>query len=49
MPTLEIAFDAEAICVRGVVRLPRERDLVMQEAGKAAAGAPLRFELKYRR
>jgi len=49
MSTLEVEFDGEAICVRGVVRLPRERELVMKEARKTAAGAPLRFELRYRK
>ncbi len=48
MPTLDVAFDGEAVCVRGVVRLPRERALVMEEAGKMAFEAPLRFELRYR-
>ena len=48
MPTLEVDFDGVAVCVRGVVRLPRERALVMNEAGKAAGEAPLKFELKYR-
>jgi hypothetical protein len=48
MSTLEVEYDGEAICVRGVVRLPRERALVMNEAGKMAGEAPLRFELRYR-
>jgi hypothetical protein len=48
MPTLQVEFEGEGICVRGVVRLPRERSLVIDEAGKAAGGAPLRFELRYR-
>ena len=48
MPTLDVEFDGEAVCVRGIVRLPRERALVMEEAGKIAGKAPLRFELKYR-
>jgi hypothetical protein len=48
MSTLEVEFDGKAICVRGVVRLPRERARVMEEAGKAAGDAPLRFELRYR-
>ena len=48
MPTLEVDFDGKAVRVRGVVRLPRERALVMNEAGKIAGGAPLKFELKYR-
>jgi cytidylate kinase len=48
MSTLEVAFDGEAVCVRGVVRLPRERTLVMDEATKMAGDAPLKFELKYR-
>ena len=48
MSTLEVEFDGEAICVRGVVRLPRERTLVMNETGKMAGEAPLRFELRYR-
>jgi cytidylate kinase len=48
MSTLEVEFDGEAICLRGVVRLPRERELVIKESTKAASGAPLRFELKYR-
>ena len=48
MSTLEVEFDGEAVCVRGVVRLPRERALVMNEAGKMAGEAPLRFELRYR-
>jgi cytidylate kinase len=46
--TLEVDFDGGAVCVRGVVRLPKERALVMSEAGKMAGGAPLKFELKYR-
>ena len=49
MPTLDVAFDGEAVCVRGVVRLPRERALVIEEAEKIAGKAPLRFELRYRR
>jgi len=48
MSTLEVEFDGEAICVRGVVRLPKERALVMNETGKMACEAPLRFELRYR-
>ena len=48
MSTLEVEFDGEAICVLGVVRLPRERTLVMNEAVKMAGEAPLRFELRYR-
>ncbi len=48
MSTLEVEFDGEAIRVRAVVRLPRERTLVMNEAGKIAGEAPLRFELRYR-
>ena len=48
MPTLEVEFDGEAIRVRAVVRLPRERTLVMNEAGKIAGEAPLKFELRYR-
>lgn len=48
MPTLDVEFDGEAVCVRGVVRLPRERALVMEEAGKIADKAPVRFELRYR-
>jgi len=49
MSTLEVEFDGETICVRGVVRLPRERELVMKEARKIAAEAPLTFELRYRK
>ncbi len=48
MSTLDVEFDGEAICVRGVVRLPHERELVMNESRKMAGQAPLRFELKYR-
>ena len=48
MSTLEVEFDGEAICVRGVVHLPKERTLVMNETGKMAGEAPLRFELRYR-
>ncbi len=48
MSTLEVDFDGEAVCVRGVVRLPRERALVMDEARKMAGEAPLRFKLRYR-
>ncbi|MFZ0942915.1 MAG: cytidylate kinase-like family protein [Syntrophobacteraceae bacterium] len=48
MSTLEVEFDGGAICVRGVVRLPKERALVMTETGKMAGEAPLRFELRYR-
>ena len=48
MPTLDVEFAGEAICVRGVVRLPRERELVMNESRKMAGEAPLRFELRYR-
>ncbi|SPF45757.1 putative Cytidylate kinase [Syntrophobacter sp. SbD1] len=48
MSTMEVEFDDEAVCVRGVVRLPRERALIVDECTKAAGGAPLRFELKYR-
>ncbi len=48
MPTLEVEFDGEVICVRGVVRLPRERSLVMEEAVRAAGDVPLKLELKYR-
>lgn len=49
MSTLEVVFDGEAICLRGVVRLPRERELVVKQSREMAAGAPLRFELRYRR
>jgi len=49
MSTLEVEFDGEAVCIRGVVRLPRERELVVKQSRELAAGAPLRFELKYRR
>lgn len=49
MPTLEVEFDGRAICVRGIVRLPKERALIMDQAGKMAGSAPLRFELRYRR
>ncbi len=48
LSTLEVEFDGEAICVRAVVRLPKERTLVMDEARKTAGEAPLRFELRYR-
>jgi cytidylate kinase len=48
MTTLDVRFDGEALCVRGVVRRPGERALVMEEARKIAGGAPLRFELRYR-
>jgi len=48
MSTLDVEFVGEAICVRGVVRLPRERELIMNESRKIAGEAPLRFELKYR-
>lgn len=48
VPTLDVEFDGEAVCVRAVVRLPRERALVIEQAGKMAGKAPLRFELKYR-
>ncbi|MDR3567839.1 MAG: cytidylate kinase-like family protein [Syntrophobacteraceae bacterium] len=49
MPTLDVEFDGEAICVRGVVRLPKERALVVQEAGRVAGKTPLKFELRYRK
>jgi len=48
MSTLDVEFAGEAICVRGIVRLPRERELVINESRKIAGQAPLRFELKYR-
>jgi hypothetical protein len=48
MPTLKVEFEGGAVCVRGIVRLPRERALVINEAGRMAGDAPLRFELKYR-
>ena len=48
MSTLEVEFDGAAIRLSGVVRLPRERTLVMDEARKAAGDAPLEFDLKYR-
>jgi DNA-binding Lrp family transcriptional regulator len=49
LPTLEVEFDGQAICIRGVVRLPNERDLVIRESRKIGAEAPLRFDLRYRR
>jgi hypothetical protein len=48
MPTLDVAYEGDAVCVRGVVRLPRERALVIQEAEKLAGKTPLRFELRFR-
>jgi cytidylate kinase len=48
IPTLQVEVEGGAICVKGVVRLPGERSLVINEAEKAAGGAPLRFEIKYR-
>jgi len=48
MSTLEVEFDGEAVRVRGVVRLPRERALVMGEAEQMAGDVPLKFELRYR-
>ncbi len=48
MSTLEVESDDEAIRVRGVVRLPRERELIIRQSKEIAADAPLRFELKYR-
>lgn len=49
MSTLEVEFDGEAVCVRGVVRLPREREMVVRESVKRAGNAPLKFDLKYRK
>ncbi len=49
IPTLDVEYDGEAVCVRGIVRQPRERALVMEQAGKTAANAPLKCELQYRR
>ncbi|MGC8490311.1 MAG: AAA family ATPase [Syntrophobacteraceae bacterium] len=48
VPTLDVEFDGKAVCVSGVVRLPKERALVMEEAAKVAADVPLRFSLQYR-
>lgn len=48
MPTLKVEFEGGAVCVRGIVRLPKERALVMNEATKMAGDAPLKFELRYR-
>jgi cytidylate kinase len=48
MSTLDVEFAGEAICVRGIVRLPRERELVTNEARKMAGKAPLMFDLRYR-
>ncbi len=48
MPTLDVEFDGESILVRGVVRLPKERALVMEQAEKYGGKAPIRFELRYR-
>jgi cytidylate kinase len=49
MSTLEVSFDGDAIRVHGVVRLPRERTLVIDESRRVAGDAPLKFELTYRR
>ncbi len=49
MSTLEVEFDGEPICVRGVIRLPRERELIIRESREVAADVPLKFELKYRK
>ncbi len=45
---LEVVFEGEAVCLRGVLRLPSEREFVISEARKAAGDAPIRSELKYR-
>ena len=47
MPTLDVEFDGEAVRVRGVVRLPRERALVMEKAGSGWTSAPeIRLEIQ---
>lgn len=48
MPTLDVESDGKSIRLWGVVRIPRERELVEKEAKKAAGNAPIRFELRYR-
>ncbi len=48
MPTLEVEYSGGSIRLRGVVRLPREREMVMQTAKAVAGKVPLSNELKYR-
>jgi cytidylate kinase len=48
MPTLDVDSDEKSIRIWGIVRLPRERELVEKEAKMAAGGTPIRFELRYR-
>jgi len=49
IPTVEAVYEEGHIHLRGVVRLPRERDLVVKEAKNLAGDAPLKIELRYRR
>lgn len=49
MPTLEVEYTGGSIRLRGVVRLPRERDMVISSAKSVAGKAPLTSELRYRR
>ena len=48
MSTLEVEFTGRAICVRGVVRLPRERELVTKVARNMAGEVPVKTEIRYR-
>jgi hypothetical protein len=48
MPTLDVKPDGKSVRVWGVVRVPRERELVELEVKKAAGQTPIRFELRYR-
>ncbi len=50
MSTLDVSTeeDGQSILVRGVVHLPREREMVIKEARKVAGEVPVRFELRYR-
>ncbi len=48
MSTLEVEYTGEAIAVRGVVRLPRERELVTKIAHNMAGDVPIKTEIRYR-
>ncbi|MFZ2446138.1 MAG: cytidylate kinase-like family protein [Syntrophobacteraceae bacterium] len=48
MPTLEVEHTGGSLHLRGVVHLPRERDMVLHEAKALAGPVPVTSELRYR-
>jgi cytidylate kinase len=48
MSTLDVEFSGGEISVRGVVRLPRERELITKIARNMAGEVPVKTEIRYR-